>query len=260
MRYGVISDIHGNLHALRAAVAHLEALGVERWLCAGDIVGYGPHPNECIDLLGDLEAVCVAGNHDLMAVDRLPGDRGGRLARWTTSWTRSTLSDSSRTFLACLPLCVDTGDIVVGHGSLDDPECYVRSDRAARRELDQVPRRENRFLVLGHTHQPWLFSEHRGTVTPRGGEPVRVEAGDATLVNPGSVGQSRQREAEPRARFGLIDTDDQSVQLVVAHYDVEGCLDSLARHGMPLECIHLAPTPLRAWSRRARRAWEGGPR
>jgi predicted phosphodiesterase len=259
MRYGVVSDIHGNLHALRAAVATLERRGVDGWLCSGDIVGYGPSPNECIETLTGLGAVCVAGNHDLMALGRLPGDHAGPLARRSTDWTRSQLSEGSIAALDALPLSIDLGDVVVSHGSLDDPQRYVHSDRDARRELDRLSARVARFLVLGHTHRPWVYRAQRGTIPLPTGGPATIPPGDRVLVNPGSVGQSRQREPRPLARFALIDTGDRSVELFAVRYDVEGCLEALTRHGLPPASIHLEPRLPRVWSQQARRWWRGGP-
>ena len=89
MRYGVLADIHGNLHALRAALGALGREGVDRYLIAGDLVGYGPNPNECVELVAGLDAVCVAGNHDLIALDRLSDERCPELARQSLRWTRT---------------------------------------------------------------------------------------------------------------------------------------------------------------------------
>ena len=118
MRYGVISDVHGNLHALLAAIEVLERAGVERYLCLGDLVGYGPFPNECARRVAELGAVCVAGNHDLIAVDRLDPAGIGALARTTLAWTRTVLDPDVRAQLAGLPL-------TVACPSLDRPDARI---------------------------------------------------------------------------------------------------------------------------------------
>ena len=103
MRYGVLSDVHANLPALRAALSLLRAEGVERWLCAGDLVGYGPQPNECVAELAALHPVCVAGNHELIALGELSGQRCSRRAQQSLDWTRDELTEDTRRYLGALP-------------------------------------------------------------------------------------------------------------------------------------------------------------
>jgi predicted phosphodiesterase len=125
MRYGLISDIHGNLAALRAAVAFLADAGVDAYLCPGDIVGYGPQPNECVEILASLPVYCVAGNHDLIATGALTDDHMGMLARRTLEWTRSVLEPAAREWLAALPRRHEVPGATVAHGSLSDPRRYI---------------------------------------------------------------------------------------------------------------------------------------
>src|SRR5918998_2595611 len=87
MRIGLLSDVHANLFALRAAITRLRGEGVDAWVCAGDLVGYGPHPNECVETIAELDPTCVAGNHELMLLDALPAKRAGWLARPAIAWS-----------------------------------------------------------------------------------------------------------------------------------------------------------------------------
>src|SRR3954447_4441079 len=103
MRYGLISDIHGNLSALRAVLAVLTREEVDGFLCAGDVVGYGPQPNECVEVIAQLDGAGVAGNHDLIALGRLGEDGLSRLARRSLAWTRDVLAPEARDWLARLP-------------------------------------------------------------------------------------------------------------------------------------------------------------
>src|SRR3954447_12802496 len=98
MRCGVVADIHANLHALETVLAALERAGVERYLCAGDLVGYGPRPNECVARVPSLAAVVVAGTHDLIALGKLAPDGLGPLPRQTLEWTAAALDDDSRRY------------------------------------------------------------------------------------------------------------------------------------------------------------------
>jgi predicted phosphodiesterase len=254
MRYGVLSDVHGNAFALRAAVDRLKAAGVDEWLCAGDIVGYGPQPNECVELLAGLGARCVAGNHELLVLGRLPLERSGRLARETTPWTRAALRDDCRGYLAALPATVQVPGVFLAHGSVTDPECYVRQPVQAARELAELARldAQAQVLALGHTHRPWLADQAGTTVaSPTGHATASLPAG-RLLVNPGSVGQSRQDEPVPRARFLLLDLERRQASFYAEPYDVAGALDALRRNGLPRSCIQVRPGRLRSVPRRAR--------
>jgi predicted phosphodiesterase len=254
MRYGVVSDVHANAFALRVAVERLKAAGVDELLCAGDIVGYGPQPNECVELLAGLGARCVAGNHELLVLGRLPLERSGRLARETTPWTRSVLSDDCRNYLAALPMTLQVPGLFLAHGSVTDPQVYVRQPAQVTRQLEELARVDARarVLVLGHTHRQWMVDQAGTTVPAAPGRATAFPPTGRLLVNPGSVGQSRQNEPVPRARFMLLDLDQRHVCFFEQPYDVAATLDALRLHGLPRSCIHVRPGRLRAVPRRAR--------
>jgi predicted phosphodiesterase len=164
MRIGLLSDVHANLFALRAAVARLQAEGVDAWVCAGDLVGYGAHPNECVETIAELEPTCVAGNHELMMLEALPVDRAGWLARRSIGWTRGVVRADVRAYLAALPRTATVAGMAVAHGSPGDPEEYVRTDERAAALLSSLSAEQ--LLVLGHTHRPWLYGVGVGSVFP----------------------------------------------------------------------------------------------
>ena len=201
MRLGLLSDVHANLPALQVAIARLRAEGVDAWVCPGDLVGYGPHPNECVETIAGLEPICVAGNHELMLLGALPTTCAGWLARRSTVWTRDVVRSDVRSYLADLPRTADVGGVVVAHGSPEDAEEYVRTEGRAAVLLDSLP--TGGTLVLGHTHRPWLYGRAAGSLFPGAvpGAPgtavLPLAAGGSFLVNPGAVGQSREREATP---------------------------------------------------------------
>lgn len=252
MRYGLISDVHGNHHALRAVLEALDRQRVDVVVSAGDLVGFGPRPNECVELVADAGVVGVAGNHELIALGRLTDARCGERARASQQWTQQVLRDDVRRYLDQLPARVTLPGLVVTHGSLADPEEYVRSERAAREQLERVAaeHEEADTLVLGHTHRAWVFHGHHGTLGRRAG---RVHLRDGRhLVNPGSVGQSRQREPVPLARFAVLDTDHGHVDLHAIDYDVAACRAELRHQGLPDEYVHLRPKRVRGAVSRAR--------
>jgi predicted phosphodiesterase len=250
MRYGVLADIHGNLHALRAVLAAVERQRVDRYLVAGDLVGYGPNPNECVELVAELDAVCVAGNHDLIVLGRLSDERCIPLARESLAWTRTVLRDDARAFLAALPLrAAAPGGVELAHGSLDDPQEYTIDRAQASAQLAAVAAAGQRALILGHTHVPWAFATGAGAARARGG--VRLPATEPMLLNPGAVGQSR--ELRVRARYLVLDLDDGSASFGAVRYDVGGTRAELERVGLPPGACHLRPSLARAAGRAVRR-------
>ncbi len=248
MRYGVISDVHANLAALEAVLAALDRAGVDRVLCAGDLVGYGPQPRECLARLAEAGVRCVAGNHDLLVLGDLPLERTGGLVRETLEYARRELGEEARGVLAGLPASLDDGPVTVAHGSLDDPETYVTSRAAAATQLERLAARRPAaaVLILGHTHAPRAFSAARGELRHRRGRPVALEAGDRLLLNPGSVGQARERR--PLARYLVLDADRGEARLRSLAYDHDATRRALADRGLPPGAHHRPP------SRRARAA------
>jgi putative phosphoesterase len=241
MRVGVVSDVHGNLQALEAALDVLVADGVDRYACLGDLVGYGPRPNECVARIAELGAVCVVGNHDLVAIGRAPLERCAPLARRTLEWTREILDSASRQFLSELPVDARTDGMVLTHGALGDPWRYVHSEADAVEQLRRLAGTGvERWLLVGHTHHP-----------------LEASAGAYQLLNPGAVGQSRDRRA--LARFATLDVTSGEVRLHAVGYDTRGCRRDLRRAGLPADACH--PTRIGAVAslirarRRLTRSW-----
>ncbi|HEX2087975.1 MAG TPA: metallophosphoesterase family protein [Solirubrobacteraceae bacterium] len=244
MRYAILADVHANLHALEAVLAALERERPDRWIVAGDLVGYGPHPDECVARVLALDpAACVAGNHDLIAIGRLSADRCIPLARESLEWTAAVIGDETRAALGALPLLAREGDLVVAHGSLDDPQEYIRTEERAHEELARLAVRhpEARALVVGHTHRP-MRVEARGSVigsTPGG--PLEPARGTRLLLNPGAVGQSR--DARPVTRALVLDWPAGEARPVEVDYDVAAAKAALRERGLDPLGVHLPPAP-----------------
>src|SRR5215213_5988228 len=217
MRIGLFADVHANLPALEAALAVLERERVDAYVCAGDLVGYGPHPNETVARVRELDPCCVAGNHDLMALGRLSTDRADALARRTLAWTVERLDDDARRYLEALPRVARTagGRVAVAHGTLADASEYVRSAEQAHAALSALARElpGAELLVLGHTHTPSAHGERSGDLRGRRARVVRAPAGERWLVNPGSVGQPR--EWRRLVRCAVLDLDRGEVHFQI---------------------------------------------
>jgi predicted phosphodiesterase len=250
MRYGVLADVHANLPALRAAITALDAAGVDGWLVAGDVVGYGARPNECVDEIAGLDPISVAGNHDLIALGRLSDERCIPLAQRSLRWTRSELSVRSRDWLEALPLRAEAADgVVLAHGTLDDPEIYTVSPSQARPQLEEIRRMGARLLVLGHTHRPWAFGSASGIRGHRGR--LELDGREATLLNPGAVGQSR--ELRIRARAMILDTRARTAEFLALRYDTAAARSALRDAGLSIRGLRLLPRPAGAARRGLRR-------
>lgn len=259
MRYGVISDVHANLPALEAVVAELERIGVDAYACAGDLVGYGPQPNECVKAIRQLGAVTVAGNHDLIAIGRLSEDRCERLARQSLRWTRGMLDEETCDYLAGLPrqAALPNG-VVITHGSLDDPQEYVLGIEQAAAQLTRLSEQHPaaRILVVGHTHRAFATDGASKAPGLRANRSVSLNGSARWLLNPGAVGQSRERLV--RARYMVLDLDRREATFHAARYDVSRTRALLRQQRLPAHSVHLAPwrlkTLLRPAIRTTRRA------
>jgi predicted phosphodiesterase len=241
MRYGVLADIHANLAALRAVLAALEREGVDAYLCAGDVVGYGPQPNECVEALARLPVECVAGNHDLMATGRLDDTGAGRIARRTLAWTRTALDPAARAWLEALPERLEVPGATVTHASLMSPSRYVASDAEAALELDRLGAQERPadVLVVGHTHRATVFGARTGRVADGLAATVSLAEGERWLLNPGAVGQSRERGIA--AWFAVLDVEHRRADLHAVAYDVGATRAELRRRGLPPSAVHAPP-------------------
>ena len=241
MRYAVLSDVHANLHALDVVLAAARRDGVDAFLCAGDLVGYGAFPNECVQRLRSVDAVCVAGNHDLIATGRLDDRRTGPAARQSLRWTRDVLHADTAAFLTDLPTRVVMPGLAMTHGSLDDVEEYVRADARARELLTRLPELGGAvaLLVLGHTHEPWAVGMQGGTLLRRRTGTCALPEDESHLLNPGSVGQSR--DVSPDARYLLVDLERRRASFRAVRYDVRACVDALLRMGLPADNCHAPP-------------------
>lgn len=202
MRWGLISDIHSNAPALQAVLEDLDRVDVERVLCAGDVVGYYPFPNETIDMMARARVISIQGNHD-RAVLRIDPSMMNLHAADAVLWTASVLNEGSRRFLCSMPLNTtvrsDRRAMSVYHGSPRDPIEYIYEEDAAGGLLRLA---RCSVLVLGHTHIPYAKWFPEGLI-----------------VNPGSVGQPR--DGDPRASYSVIDTEEGRVDNHRVEYDLE---------------------------------------
>jgi predicted phosphodiesterase len=231
MRVAVISDVHSNLHALEAVLAAVDADAPDELWCLGDLVGYGPRPNECCATVEARAAICLAGNHDLAvrgAIDlfEFSGD-----AAAAARWTRGVLGDAARTLLARLEPTASAAGVSLYHGSARDPVWeYVLSDEAAEATLDLAG---TSLVLVGHSHAALVALERGGAIAgglaPAGTE---LDLGEGrVLLNPGSVGQPR--DGDPRAAYLLLDLAAGRASFRRAEYDIARTQAEIRELGLP---------------------------
>ncbi|HEX4743437.1 MAG TPA: metallophosphoesterase family protein [Candidatus Limnocylindria bacterium] len=226
MRVALLSDVHANLVALEAVLS--EAGAVDAIWVMGDTVGYGPDPADVIALLRERGAVMVAGNHDLAVATGQGLDVFNAVARDAAMTHREWLSAADRDFLGGLPQIGHPDGVTLVHGSLRDPVWeYVWDSRSA---LASLVLAESELSCNGHTHVPAVFEldgQHvRGTLG-RGTVALRGRA----LVNPGSVGQPRDRD--PRSAWAILDTEGRTVEFMRTAYDVAETQRRIRDRGLP---------------------------
>ncbi|MBU0742665.1 metallophosphatase family protein [bacterium] len=231
MRYAVLGDIHANLEALHAVMAHIDGQEVDACLCTGDVVGYGADPAACLELVRDAGMRTVQGNHDAMAAT---DDRPRDFNAWAEDavlWTRRQLVPEQRLWLGELPLMArPEPDLLMTHGSPAEPERwhYLELVILAREAFASV---DDRVCLLGHTHRPWSYRMRGARVVGHHMGRIELDPAARYLVNPGSVGQPRDRN--PQAAYAVYDTGTRLIDLHRVVYDVERAMAKIRDAGLP---------------------------
>ena len=232
MRVLVMSDIHANYTALETVLT--DADGFEAVWCLGDVVGYGPDPNACVELLSEQPNLsCVLGNHDVAALGRLPLEAFNGDARRALLWQEKVLSASSMAFLEGLSQKVEVDEhVTLAHGSPRDPVWeYILNTLAARLNFEAF---ETDFCFVGHTHVQSIFQYDEKTDRvqldfPRVGMPFELTG--RMILNPGSVGQPRDRD--PRAAYAIYDTEALTWEPQRVEYDIEAVQKRIREANLP---------------------------
>ena len=240
MKIAFLADIHANLEALQAVLAHAKEQGVSKYVCLGDIVGYNANPHECLQIVRGLDLLgAVMGNHDAVACGAQTLEGFNPYAKQAAQWTREQLTDEEQTWLAGLPFTQDIlldeplARFTIVHASLNHPECweYVfdSHDASISMQFQWMP-----LCFIGHTHTPLAYESSLLDTFAGNFETITLNPEHKFLVNCGSVGQPRDRN--PRAAYVTYDLESSTIQLHRVEYDVAAAQQKITAAGLPEYC------------------------
>ncbi|OQY48730.1 MAG: hypothetical protein B6242_01550 [Anaerolineaceae bacterium 4572_78] len=236
MRYLVISDIHANLIAFETVLQDSKDKYDKIW-CLGDVVGYGPHPNECVELLSCHDHLCLAGNHDWAVINRLNVDDFNPNAKFAVLWTREIMTTENLDYLAGLPdePIEQESHFTLVHASPRHPIWeYVLYPRIAQLNFAHF---QTNYCFVGHTHSPIVFVESQiydtmcDAIIPTTERYLQELDVQRLIINPGSVGQPR--DGDPRASYGILDTDKMEFEIRRVEYNVTEVQDIMKQYNFP---------------------------
>jgi diadenosine tetraphosphatase ApaH/serine/threonine PP2A family protein phosphatase len=235
MRYLILSDIHANIQALEAVLLAAPPAEFDRVLVLGDVVGYGADPNAVVDRVRDLKPdAIIRGNHDKVAAGVESAEGFNQAARFAAMWTLESLTQENRDYLTSLPvgpLVVD--EVEICHGSPDDEDEYVFEPVDA---IESLRGTQREVCFFGHTHVAigyWMSLSEFDVIVPESEADTVVELKPERryMINPGSVGQPR--DGDPRAAFGIYDSDTRTFYFRRVPYDVSAAQAKIVKAGLP---------------------------
>lgn len=229
MRFAILSDIHANLEALNAVLADAQAQACTHYVCLGDVVGYNANPSECVKIIQELECPVVKGNHDEQASIIASIEGFNELAEEAIDWTRNQLSADDKAWLADLRLTRQVRDFTIVHATLDTPGQwdYVFDDLDAAASFTY---QHTALCFFGHTHWPTAFVRDDNVRRIAVGQIV-LSPGKKYFINPGSIGQPRDRDW--RAAYCIYHPDTQVVEQRRIKYDIATAQKKIRQAGLP---------------------------
>lgn len=233
-RVAILADIHGNFPALQAVLASMDREGLSHAVVLGDIVGYGPQPGECVDLIKQKPWLFLRGNHDHAAALGEAGPGFSSAARWSTPWTASRLTRLQRDWLGQLPLIWRDGMQCAVHGAPADPTFFngYVYPATAERNLDSLKERDIQVCFHGHSHMAGIFRRNAIGIDERlPPAPITLDARSQYLVCPGSVGQPR--DGCPDAQYAIFDRHNSTLEFRTVPYDKEALARAIRSADLP---------------------------
>lgn len=230
-RLAVLGDIHANLDALNAVIRDAGTQGIDQFICAGDVVGYGAEPAGCIRRLQELNVPTVKGNHDQYCTEGCIPKDVNELARASMLWTADQLSKAEHIWLRERPMQLKQSGIALTHSSFETTRRwpYIFDADDAQPSMGAQPAS---LAFYGHTHRPVVFVQKpNGEVTQQEFSSFRLPKRNKIFINPGSVGQPR--DGDPRAAYAIVDGEASTVTLKRVEYDIEQAAEKIRQAGLP---------------------------
>ena len=230
MRWGILSDIHSNLEALEAVLAALAYERIDKYLCLGDIVGYGANPGECIAEIRKLNPVSIAGNHDWAVAGLFDIAHLTSNATAGVLWTSRNITYKDKEFLKSLGLIHQEKELTLVHASLQEPERfeYISDNTSADKAFQAL---DTTICFIGHTHRPVIFIKEGNNYTSTLQVEIKVRTSQTYIINAGSVGQPR--DGNPQACYAVYDSEAEEVQIKRVSYDIRKAQDKIIAAGLP---------------------------
>ena len=229
MRVAIVSDIHGNLHALEAVLEAIDRDAPDAIWCLGDLVGYGPRPNRCCAVVAERADFCLIGNHDLAVLGRLDLHDFQPDAALSARWTAAALEDEPRAYLESLEANGEREGVGLFHASPRDPVWeYVLTPEVAAASMAAA---SQELVLVGHSHVALHYRVSDGMLLLAGDGTHLGLTGDRWLLNPGSVGQPR--DTDPRAAWMLLDVGSRRASFHRVEYDVAKTQQEIRDRGLP---------------------------
>ena len=231
MRYAIISDIHSNLEALESVLDQIEKEQVDKIFCLGDVVGYGPNPNECIELIRDKCELILTGNHDYACVEPSELYYFNRFAKQAINWSLDHITEENLQFLSKFTFKTTLNNILYTHANPHTPETweYVLSIDDAIFNFSQFT---EHICFIGHSHKPIIYIEDKKQkYTFNEEREIELQPDCRYIINVGSVGQPR--DSNPASAFAVVDTSTKNYELIRTGYDVEKTHKKMIAAGLP---------------------------
>jgi len=235
LRIGVFSDIHGNLEALEIVLNAIQNESIDQVICTGDLVGYGPDPNPCVERTLAFADIIVAGNHDHGAAGVIDIENFNKAARHAIEWTQSELTTETKQALIQLPMIMVGPDITIVHATPDEPEkwIYMATYGDIYHSFDALT---TRLCLVGHSHTPTVFGlNNENQISINQEKKVSLEENISYIINVGSVGQPR--DDDPRTCYGILDLDKQEFEIKRLKYPIEKVQEKMKKKNLPSSLI-----------------------
>lgn len=230
MRIAIISDIHSNLFALQAVLADIDHHQADKIICLGDVVGYGPSPNECTELIKERADICLMGNHDWAVLGNEDLAYFNSFAREAVLWTQARMSPEAKEFLKMLPFIVVEDECTYVHSAPFEPQAwtYVLNRNDA---IFQFSVMQTQLCFVGHTHVAGIFREKNDSYDFLIEDGIQIDDQSKYIINVGSVGQPRDYDA--RASYGIYDGERKSFEFHRIPYDIESTQIRMQEERLP---------------------------